>query len=165
MAPNRDQWKNPTLGPPGGLRGAFKGSSPPKQGNCPHHIFGGKFFSFKGSSRTLSQIHRNPKNLDPAHFWSIFPKKTVKKGQNVKRPSHFAPRWFFDFISISYYFGPKYWKYSIKPRPFAIEAGNEPKTLRHPKKFEFAFQACFSENQSSFFSKPSKIKSVFHTRI
>ena len=72
---------------------------------------------------------------------------------------------FFNFTSIFNYWGPRYLKYSIKPRPLAIKGGNEPKTLRHPKNLEFAFWACFSENQSSFISKPTKIRSVLHKRI
>ena len=150
---------------PRGLRGLLRGQAPQNREIIPLTTFLEEdFFSFMGSSRTLTQIHRNPKNLDPAQFLIHFPPKKVKKGQNVKRPNNFASSWFFDFISISYYFGHKYWKSFIKPRPFAIEGGNEPKTLGHPKNFEFAFCACFSENQSSFFNKPSKIKSVFHNR-
>ena len=70
MPQNGDQSKNPIPGPPGGPRGAFKGSDPPKQENCPpHQSFVKKFFfsswDHLGHKRRFPEIK---KNLDPAFF-------------------------------------------------------------------------------------------------
>ena len=102
-------------GPPGAPGGLLRGQTPQnKKIALLTKFLKEYFFSFMGSSRTLTQIHWNQKNLDPAFFLIRYTQKTGKKGQNVKQKKKFVSGWIFNFISIFNHFGQEDLEFSIK---------------------------------------------------
>ena len=115
MPQNGDQWKDPTPGPPGGPRGAFKGWDPQKQENCPpRQISEGIFFFLHGIIQDINADSLKSEKSGSGLFLIRYTQKTGKKGQNVKQKKKFVSGWIFNFISIFNHFGQAYLESSIK---------------------------------------------------